>query len=46
MNNEIGFSFKFEEDEKKRLDVFLSEKLDGFTMSHIQKITFMLMVDL
>ncbi len=38
MNNlENGFNFIFDENEKKRLDVYLSEKLEGFTRSHIQK---------
>ncbi len=38
MNNlENGFQFLFEENEKKRLDVYLCEKLEGFTRSHIQK---------
>ena len=37
MNKENGFVYIFEENEKKRLDVFLSEKLEGFTRSHIQK---------
>ncbi len=36
-NLENRFEFIFEENEKKRIDVFLCEKLEGFTRSHIQK---------
>jgi len=35
--NEI-FTFAYEVDEAKRVDVFLAENLDGFTRSHIQKL--------
>lgn len=40
MNNDgKSFEIVFEGSEPKRIDVFLSETLDGFTRSHIQRLT-------